>query len=62
LALYWSCRVNSPQLASAICFANFGFLIMFFTPRFSAQTTGFSLIGLRDNGCKLSTRQSEILA
>lgn len=62
LALYSSCRVNSPQLASAICFANFGFLIMFFTARFSAQTTWFSLISLRDNLCKLSNRQSEILA
>lgn len=62
LALYSSCLVNSPQLASAICFANFGFLIMFFTARFSAQTTWFSLISLRDNLCKLSNRQSEILA
>lgn len=62
LALYSSCRVNSPQLASAICFASFGFLIMFFTERFSAQTTWFSLISLRDNWCKLSNRQSEILA
>ena len=33
LALYSSCRVNYPQLASAICFANFGFLIMFFTEK-----------------------------
>lgn len=62
LALYSSCRVNSPQLASAICFANFGFLIMFLTARFSAQITWFSLTNLWDNLCKLSNRQSEILA
>ena len=46
LALYASWRVNSPQLASAMCLANVGFLIMFFTARFSAQTTWFSLISL----------------
>ena len=45
-ALYASWRVNSPQLASAMCLANVGFLIMFFTARFSAQTTWFSLISL----------------
>ena len=61
-ALYFSWRVNSPQLASAICLANVGFLIMFFTARFSAQTTWFSLISLRDNWCKLSIRQSAVFA
>ena len=61
-ALYASWRVNSPQLASAMCLANVGFLIMFFTARFSAQTTWFSLISLRDNLCKLSERSSEIFA
>ena len=60
-ALYASWRVNSPQLASAIDLASFGFLIRFFTARFSAQTTWFSLISLRDSLCKLSERQSEIL-
>ena len=62
LALYPSCRVNSPQLASAMCLASFGFLIMFFTARFSTQITWFSLINLRDNWCKLSIRQSAIFA
>ncbi|MEN9503939.1 MAG: hypothetical protein RI964_3224 [Pseudomonadota bacterium] len=61
-ALYSSWRVNSPQLASAICFASFGFLIRFFTARFSAQITWFSLINLWDNWCKLSIRQSAIFA
>ncbi len=60
--LYSSCRVNSPQLASAMCLASFGFLIMFFTARFSAQITWFSLTNLRDNLCKLSERQSAIFA
>ena len=59
-ALYASWRVNSPQLASAIDLASFGLLIRFFTARFSAQTTWFSLISLRDSLCKLSERQSEI--
>lgn len=62
LALYASCLVNSPQLASAICLASFGFLIILFTAKFSAQTTWFSFISLRDNLCKLSILQSEILA
>jgi hypothetical protein len=54
--------VNSPQLASAMCLASFGFLIMFFTARFSTQITWFSLTNLRNNLCKLSERQSEIFA
>ena len=41
-ALYASWRVNSPQLVSVIGLASFGFLIRFFTARFSAQTTWFS--------------------
>ena len=61
-ALYSSWRVNSPQLASAMCLASFGFLTMFFTARFSTQMTWFSLINLRDNWCKLSARQSAIFA
>ena len=61
-ALYSSCLVNSPQLASAIALASVGFLIMFFTARFSAQITWFSLTNLWDNLCKLSNRQSEIFA
>ena len=60
--LYSSWRENSPQLASAMCFASFGFLIMFFTVRFSAQITWLSFTNLRDNLCKLSDRQSEIFA
>ncbi len=61
-ALYSSWRVNSPQLASAMCLASVGFLIRFFTVRFSAQITWFSLINLRDSLCKLSIRQSVIFA
>ena len=61
-ALYSSCRTNSPQLASLICLASLEFLIMFLTRRLSTQTTWLSLISLRDNLCKLSDRQSEILA
>ncbi|MEN9502615.1 MAG: hypothetical protein RI964_1900 [Pseudomonadota bacterium] len=61
-ALYASWRVNSPQLASAMCLASLGCLIMFFTARFSTQITWFSLINLRDNWCKLSFRQSVIFA
>ena len=38
-ALYCNCRTNSPQFASAICFASLGFLIIFFTARFSTQTS-----------------------
>lgn len=38
LALYSNCRVNSPQLASAMGFASFGFLIMFFTARFLRES------------------------
>ncbi|SEA98583.1 hypothetical protein SAMN05660964_03049 [Thiothrix caldifontis] len=60
--LYSSCRVNSPQPASAMCLARFGFLTMFFTARFSTQITWFSLTNLRDNWCKLSERQSVIFA
>ncbi len=61
-ALYASWRVNSPQLASVIALASLGFLIIFFTERFSAQITWFSLTNLWDSLCKLSNRQSEILA
>lgn len=61
-ALYASWRTNSPQLASAIAFASLGLRIMFFTFKDSTHTTWFSLISVRDSLCKLSCRQSEILA
>ena len=61
-ALYSSCRTNSHQLTSAICFASLGLRIMFFTFRDSAQTTWFSFISLRDSLCRLSIRQSAIFA
>ena len=60
-ALYSSCVTNLPQLASAMCLLNLGFLIMFFTRNDSTQTTWLSLISSRVNLCKLSNRQSEIL-
>ena len=60
--LYSSWRTNSPQLASAIALLSFGLRIMFFTFKVSTQTTWLSLISLRDNLCKLSNQQSEILA
>ena len=61
-ALYSSCWTNLPQLASAICLLSLGFFIMFFTRNDSMQTTWFSFISSRVNLCKLSNRQSEILA
>lgn len=60
--LYWSWRTSSLQPASAIALDSFGLRIMFFTLRDSTQTTWFSLISLRDNLCRLSIRQSTILA
>ncbi|CAI1544182.1 Uncharacterised protein [Serratia quinivorans] len=60
--LYCSWRTSSPQPASAIALDSFGLRIMFFTLRDSTQTTWFSLISLRDNWCRLSRRQSAILA
>ena len=61
-ALYANWRTNSPQPASAMALLSFGLRIMLFTFRDSTQTTWFSLINLRDSLCKLSCRQSEILA
>ena len=61
-ALYANWRTNSPHPASAIALLSVGLRIMFFTFRDSTQITWFSLINLRDNLCKLSCRQSEILA
>ena len=61
-ALYLSWRTNSPQLASAMCFASLGLRIIFFTANDSIQTTWFSFISLRDNLCKLSNRLSAIFA
>src|SRR5690554_1966396 len=61
-ALYANWRTNSPHPASAIALLGVGLRIMFFTFRDSTQITWFSLINLRDNLCKLSCRQSEILA
>lgn len=61
LALYSNCWISLPQLASAICLASLGFLIMFFTCSVSTQITWLSLINLQDNLCKLSNRQSKIL-
>ena len=60
--LYWSCRVNSLQPASAIALDSDGLRIMFFTLRDSTQTTWFSLISLRVALCKASVRQSAIFA
>ena len=60
--LYFSWRNSSPQPASAIALDSFGLRIMFFTFKDSTHTTWFSLISVRDNLCKLSCRQSEILA
>ena len=61
-ALYSNWVRNKPHPQSAIAFDSLGFLIMFFTRSDSTQITWFSLISLRDNLCKLSNRQSEILA
>lgn len=60
--LYWSWRVNSPQLASAIALDSDGLRSMFFTLRDSTQTTWFSLISLRVALCKATIRQSAIFA
>lgn len=60
--LYWSWRTSSLQPASAIALDSFGLRIAFFTLRDLTQTTWFSLISLRDNLCRLSIRQSTILA
>jgi hypothetical protein len=49
-ALYSSCRISSPQEASAICFDRQGLRIMFFTRSVSTQTTWFSLIS-RGTAC-----------
>src|SRR5690554_4653930 len=61
-ALYANWRINSPQLASLIDLASERLRSMFLTLRDSTQITWFSLINLWDNLCKLSIRQSEILA
>src|SRR5690554_383296 len=61
-ALYASCRTNSPQPASLIDLARRLLRTMLFTCRDSTQITWFSLMIWRDSLCKLSIRQSEILA
>lgn len=61
-ALYSNWLTKLPQLASAICLASLEFLIMFFTRSDSTQITWLSFTNLQDNLCKLSNRQSEILA
>ncbi len=61
-ALYSICKTKVPQLASAICLLSLGFFTMFFTRNDSTQTTWLSLISSRDSLCKLSNRQSDILA